>query len=92
VYGLARPVTTLFERGWPGIALPPVSPESKAEMSKILEHYLARREAACELNKCPATLDRWRKRGEGPPYIKVGRDIYYSRTAILSWIERPVAR
>ena len=55
-------------------------------MSKILENYLSRTEAARELRKCAATLDRWRKRGEGPPYVKIGRDIYYHLSAVRDWV------
>jgi hypothetical protein len=32
------------------------------------------------------TLKRWRDFGEGPPFIKVGRTIYYRRQAIRDWL------
>jgi predicted DNA-binding transcriptional regulator AlpA len=34
-----------------------------------------------------ACLRRWRLRGEGPPYVKVGPLVRYSPEAITEWIE-----
>ena len=52
----------------------------------ILDDYLTRSQAARELRKCPATLDRWRRLGYGPDFVTVGRDIYYKRTALTAWL------
>ncbi len=38
------------------------------------------------LNVSPRTLHRWRRLKKGPPSIKVGRSVYYRRTAIESWL------
>ena len=33
--------------------------------------------AADELGLSPRTLEGWRRRGEGPPYLKIGRRVKY---------------
>ena len=44
-------------------------------------------EAAEVLRLGVATLHRWRKAGKGPPYIEMGRKVYYRRTDLDRWIE-----
>lgn len=44
-------------------------------------------EAAEALRLGVATLHRWRKAGKGPPYIEMGRKVYYRRTDLDRWIE-----
>ena len=44
-------------------------------------------EAAEVLRLGVATLHRWRKSGKGPPYIEMGRKVYYRRTDLDRWIE-----
>lgn len=34
------------------------------------------------------TLARWRARKQGPPFIKVGREVLYSRASVRKWLER----
>ena len=41
-------------------------------MSKILDEYLGAAEFARQLNRAPATLERWRKRRIGPAPTMVG--------------------
>jgi hypothetical protein len=41
---------------------------------------------AAELNRSETTLRRWRKRGTGPPYVPVGRDIHYRIAAVEAWL------
>ena len=35
----------------------------------------------------PGTLRNMRSRREGPPYIRVGRSIRYSRSAMRKWLD-----
>lgn len=44
-------------------------------------------EAAEALRLGVATLHRWRKAGKGPPYIEMGRKVYYRRADLDRWIE-----
>lgn len=44
--------------------------------------------AAAILDVSPGTLSVWRSTGRyGLPFIKVGRKVRYSRTALNAWIE-----
>ena len=44
-------------------------------------------EAAEVLRIAAITLHRWRNSGKGPPYIEMGRKIYYRRADLDRWIE-----
>jgi hypothetical protein len=48
------------------------------ETSKVRKaHLLETADVAVELGLSPRTLEGWRRRGEGPPYLKVGRLVKY---------------
>jgi excisionase family DNA binding protein len=32
------------------------------------------------------TLEKWRVRGEGPPFVKVGGRVRYRRSDVLAWV------
>jgi len=42
--------------------------------------------AAEILNACPRTAQRLRARREGPPFIRLGRKVYYRKEAIEAWL------
>ena len=44
-------------------------------------------ETAIRLKVSLSWLAKARMRGDGPPYIKVGRNIRYSEAAILQWMK-----
>ena len=44
-------------------------------------------EAARVLKVSLSWLAKARMRGDGPPYIRVGRSIRYSETALLQWMK-----
>lgn len=45
-------------------------------------------EAAEILDLAPGTLSVWRSTGRyGIPFIKIGRKVRYSRTALAAWLE-----
>lgn len=48
---------------------------------------LTPKEAANRLRVSLSWLAKARMRGDGPPYIKVGRAIRYSEAAILQWMK-----
>ena len=52
-----------------------------------MKKLLSTKETAEILNRKPDTVHRWRKRDFGPPFIKVGRSIFYEEDAILEWLE-----
>jgi hypothetical protein len=43
--------------------------------------------AAKQLTLSIRTLQAWRCRGEGPPFVRVGRAIRYELTAIRDWLK-----
>lgn len=47
--------------------------------------YATNSEAAAELGKTDRTLARWRAEGKGPAYTRVGKSIYYRRSALLEY-------
>jgi predicted DNA-binding transcriptional regulator AlpA len=48
---------------------------------------LTAKEAARLIKVSASWLAKARMRGDGPPYIKVGRSIRYSEAAILQWMK-----
>jgi excisionase family DNA binding protein len=55
---------------------------------KILAGYMTEQQLADELAVALRTLHRWRAHKKGPPSVKVGRDILYSRASVKRWLER----
>jgi hypothetical protein len=53
---------------------------------KLLSGYLAERDAAKELKQSLRTLRSWRQKRIGPSWIKIGKLIFYSRSALNSWL------
>ena len=56
-------------------------------MKQVLQDHLRAGEAADALGKSLRALQDWRKRGYGPPYIRVGETIYYERRALTAWLK-----
>jgi predicted DNA-binding transcriptional regulator AlpA len=50
------------------------------------EELLDVAETAKLLRQKEATLAAWRCHGRGPQYLKIGRSIYYRRSAISTWL------
>lgn len=53
---------------------------------------LTHQESAARLRKPVATLTDWRYRRTGPDYIRMGRSIYYRRSALDRWVETHTIR
>ena len=51
-----------------------------------LERCLTPKEASYILRVSTSWLAKSRMDGEGPPFIKVGRSVRYSETALLHWM------
>ena len=47
--------------------------------------FLSTRKAAALLTLSPRTLDRFRSSGSGPPYLRLGSRIVYTRDDLLEW-------
>ena len=44
------------------------------------------RQAAEALGMSPDTLALWRSKGEGPPFVKLGRAVRYRRADLDAWV------
>ena len=44
-------------------------------------------ELAAECRIARATLEKWRREGKGPPYIKLGKRVVYRASAVEAWLE-----
>jgi phage terminase Nu1 subunit (DNA packaging protein) len=49
------------------------------------EKLLTEVQAADLLRMSSRTLQAWRSRGVGPPFVRAGRAIRYRRPALISW-------
>jgi hypothetical protein len=58
-----------------------------APIRRLLEGYLDEDEHAAELNVVKRTLRSWRQKGEGPPYIKIGKQIFYPIAGSVAWLK-----
>jgi hypothetical protein len=50
------------------------------------DELLSDDESAAILNVKPKTMPQWRCRGFGPVFIKIGRKVFYRRSALYAWI------
>jgi predicted DNA-binding transcriptional regulator AlpA len=48
--------------------------------------YLTTQQFARLIGISESTLSKWRMRGDGPEFVKVGRSVRYSRDAGLTWM------
>ncbi|GFG78987.1 helix-turn-helix transcriptional regulator [Mycobacterium paragordonae] len=62
------------------------SPDEKSALA-VLDPLLSCAEVAHWLNTTPGQLSQWRFHGEGPPFIKLGRAVRYSRSDVQAWLE-----
>lgn len=51
----------------------------------ITEDLILEQDLASELNRDARTLQRWRAQRMGPPFIRIGRQIFYRREAVREW-------
>jgi excisionase family DNA binding protein len=60
---------------------------SSPKPASTLANLLTAKEAAVYLKASESFLAKARMRGDGPPYIKVGRSIRYSEAALQQWMK-----
>jgi predicted DNA-binding transcriptional regulator AlpA len=53
----------------------------------VIPQLLTPKEAALSLRVSESWLAKARMRGDGPPYIQVGRSIRYREAALLQWMK-----
>jgi predicted DNA-binding transcriptional regulator AlpA len=49
-------------------------------------HLNTEREEADRLNLSVRTLQAWRTRGDGPPFVKLGRAVRYNPGVVDAWL------
>ena len=52
-----------------------------------MEPLWTTRQLAEFLNVTKETIDIWRYRGDGPPYLKLSRQVRYQPSAVYAWLE-----
>jgi predicted DNA-binding transcriptional regulator AlpA len=52
------------------------------------ERYYTAEQLAEHLQISPVSLEKWRRQGGGPDYIKVGRCVRYASSAVDAWLEQ----
>jgi hypothetical protein len=62
----------------------PLSAGLKA--TTVLDGYMTEEELAAEIGRGVRTLARWRSLGEGPPYVRLGRQLFYKRASASAWL------
>jgi Helix-turn-helix domain len=70
-----RPENSEGAPPWSGLRLVIFEYEETSKVRKA--PLLETADVAVELGLSPRTLEGWRRRGEGPPYLKVGRLVKY---------------
>jgi predicted DNA-binding transcriptional regulator AlpA len=61
----------------------PMAPKASASTMDLLTP----REVAARLKVSLSWLAKARMRGDGPPYIPVGRSIRYAETSLIQWMQ-----
>lgn len=54
------------------------------------EELLDANETAALLRQRPQTLAAWRCDKRGPEYVKIGRAVFYRRSAISTWLAQQI--
>ncbi len=58
----------------------------------MIDELMTIEELAAYLRKPVPTIYQWNSRGDGPPYIKVGRTVVYRRADVERWLTDRYAR
>jgi predicted DNA-binding transcriptional regulator AlpA len=66
-------------------ALPPKTPAAKSSIA--IPTLMTPNDAAKVLQVSLSWLAKARMRGDGPPYIPVGRSIRYGEAALIQWMK-----
>jgi predicted DNA-binding transcriptional regulator AlpA len=63
------------------------SPTSRIRSGPSIDVLLTPKEAAHSLRVSPSWLAKARMRGDGPAYVKVGRSVRYTESALIQWMK-----
>jgi len=62
-------------------------PRSDIPEKDISDLGLTTKQVAQKLNYDPKTIERMRKRGDGPPFIKLGGQVFYPYHEYYEWMK-----
>ncbi|MDE2097103.1 MAG: DNA-binding protein [Patescibacteria group bacterium] len=62
----------------------------QTDSNQKLTRYLAPKQAAEEIGISPRVLGRWRKKEDGPPWIKLGGRIFYLSDKLSEWFNASI--
>ena len=54
---------------------------------RVLDGYLNESELAAEIGRSIVTLRLWRRKGDGPPFLRIKRTAYYKIESVRRWID-----
>ena len=52
----------------------------------VADHYFTTEQLASLLQRSERTLETWRRNGNGPPFLRLGRRVVYGRPDIELWL------
>lgn len=58
----------------------------------LLDDYLDEKQVAQQLRVSVRTVKRWRREGDGPKFVQVGRKLYASKAGVRKWLEDGAAK
>jgi predicted DNA-binding transcriptional regulator AlpA len=65
----------------------PKTPTPTPKSSPAIPTLMSAKDAAATLKVSLSWLAKARMRGDGPPYIKIGRSIRYAEAALIQWMK-----
>lgn len=65
---------------------PNTEPARLAQLADRLD-CLTEGDLSLVTGNAPATIEYWRKAGEGPSYIRAGKRVLYPRAAVADWLQ-----
>ena len=68
------------------------SQSANAVLSVDPAELLDASETAKLLRQKPQTLATWRCENRGPEYVKIGRSVFYRRSAVSAWLAGQIVR
>jgi predicted DNA-binding transcriptional regulator AlpA len=60
--------------------------KAESEASGLLRDFFSEEQLARELEIGRKSLHRWHREGRGPERIKLGKRVYYKRSAVAVWL------
>lgn len=56
------------------------------QQQELLRDFISEEQLAAELGKVRRTVQRWRQIRFGPPHLKIGKRVMYSKDSVLRWL------